>query len=500
MTARRSLVLHCPHLATDRIRQREPGLAALPLATWAMHGNRRLLTGVDAPGTRLHVGQALADAQAMHPELVLRDADPDGDAAFLARLALWTLRFTPIAAVDAPDSLILDITGCTHLFGGEASLLAKITGSLRNSGLTVIGTIASLVDAASALARDGQAGRIVPEGSDLSAIGPLPLAVLRLSSDCLSGLARLGLERVSDLLCQPRGPLVRRFGRDLMDVLDVLTGDRLRTLTSIRPPPAFLEFVNFLEPIVTRPAIDRAVDRLLALLCQQLVDAGQGARQVTLRAFRVDRDVQEITVGTGLPTRTPAHLRRLFANELERLEPDLGFERMSLEADATNDMEAAQAVMATEGPDEASRHEALSQLLDRLSQRLPVWRLAPTESHWPERSVTRVGPFDPVPKVSARSMLPAPVRLLKRPEPLMVLAEISEGPPLRLRLSGRVQDVARSDGPERIEPEWWCDTTRRTGRDYYRVELVSGARLWIGRIAALRPDRPPRWFLHGYLA
>jgi protein ImuB len=114
--------------------------------------------------------------------------------------------------------------------------------------------------------------------------------------------------------------------------------------------------------------------------------------------------------------------------------------------------------------------------------------------------VTRIGPFDPVPDAPPPSSLPAPVRLLKRPVPLMVLAEIPGGPPLRLRLDGRVHDVARSDGPERIEPEWWHDTERRTGRDYYRVELASGSRLWIGRIEAVRPDRPPRWFLHGYLA
>jgi protein ImuB len=90
-----------------------------PIATWDTYGNRRLLTGVDAPGTTLHVGQALADAQAMHPELVPRPADPDADAAFVERLALWALRFTPIAAVDPPDSLVLDVTGCADLFGDE---------------------------------------------------------------------------------------------------------------------------------------------------------------------------------------------------------------------------------------------------------------------------------------------------------------------------------------------------------------------------------------------
>ena len=81
MSDRRFLVLHLPQLATDRIRQKEPDLAGAPIATWDTQGNRRVLTGVDAPGTTLHVGQALADAQAMHPALVLRPADPAADGA-----------------------------------------------------------------------------------------------------------------------------------------------------------------------------------------------------------------------------------------------------------------------------------------------------------------------------------------------------------------------------------------------------------------------------------
>ena len=500
MSDRRFLVLHLPQLATDRIRQKEPELAGTPIATWDTQGNRRVLTGVDAPDTTLHVGQALADAQAMHPALVLRPADPAADAAFLERLALWAMRFTPLAAVDPPDGLVLDVTGCTGLFGGEASLLARVSNSLQRGGVGALAVLAGVADAAAALARAGQHSRIVQPGEEAAAVAPLPLSSLRLSYGCLAGLHRLGLQRISDVLRQPRAPLTRRFGRALMDVLDALTGDRPRTLPPVRSPPAFVEAVNFLEPIVTRPAIDRALDTLLEPLCRRLGEAGQGAREVTLRAFRVDRDVQEVTIGTGLPTRTPAHLRRLFVNELERLEPGLGFERMTLEASVTNTMAATQNAIATTGEDKAGQGEALAQLLDRLSQRLPVWRLAPGESHWPERSVVRVGPFDPVAPAARRADLPAPVRLLKRPVPLMVMATVPDGPPVQLRLDGTVHQVAWADGPERIEPEWWHDATARSGRDYYRVELRSGARLWIGRAKALRPDRPARWFLHGYLA
>jgi protein ImuB len=341
---------------------------------------------------------------------------------------------------------------------------------------------------------------VVPPGDETAAVAELPLGALRLPRDCVAGLNRLGLQSIGEMARQPRAPLMRRFGRTLIDVLDAVTGDRPRALPPVRPPPQFIESVDFLEPIVTRPSIDHALDVLLEKLCRMLAEAGQGAREVTLRAFRVDRDVQEIKIGTGLPTRVPSHLRRLFANELERLEPDLGFERMTLEAGVTNAMVATQGAMTAAGIDQVGRNEALAQLLDRLSQRLPVWRLAPGESHWPERSVVRVGPFDSVPPAIRRSDLPAPVQLLKRPLALMVVALVPDGPPERLRLDGVVHQVAWADGPDRIEREWWRDAADGPGRDYYRVELTSGARLWVGRAGALRQDRPARWFLHGYLA
>jgi protein ImuB len=105
-----------------------------------------------------------------------------------------------------------------------------------------------------------------------------------------------------------------------------------------------------------------------------------------------------------------------------------------------------------------------------------------------------------VPPAIRRSDLPAPVRLLKRPLALLVVALVPDGPPARLRLNGVVHQVAWSDGPDRIEREWWRDAADSPGRDYYRVELTSGARLWVGRAGTLRQNRPARWFLHGYLA
>ena len=499
MRRSRFLVLHLPTLPTDRLRRADPLLLGKPLAAWAAAGNRRLLTAVDAPGTNLRAGQALADAQAMHPDLVLCPAQPEADRALLEQLALRALRFTPQAMVDYPAGLMLNIAGCTTPFGDEATLLAHAVLGLEQDGIRVRAVVADVADAAAALARAGRHGVVVQPGDGRSQVEALSLSTLRLSPECLAGLHRLGLQRIGDALRQPRAPLSRRFGRDLMDALDAVTGDRPRPMSPVRPPPEFAAAETYLDPIVTRPGIDLATDRLLARLCAELAAAGRGARQVTLRAFRVDGDVQELTVGTGLPTRTPAHLRRLFAEVLERLEPDLGFERISLEAVETNAFGAGQDGIATVGDDLGGGQAALGELFDRLRQRLSVWRLSPNESHWPERAVRQTDPFAPVPRSGTWPGQEHPVRLLARPLPVMVLATVPDGPPVQVRLDGAVHAVVWFDGPDCLEAEWWHEPEGRSGRDYWRVALGNGARLWLGRAGAKSAGQPPRWFLHGYL-
>ena len=70
----------------------------------------------------LSAGMPLADARAMYPSLAVLDADADADCALLEAIADWCDRYTPLVGLDPPDGLMLDITGCAHLFGGEAAL------------------------------------------------------------------------------------------------------------------------------------------------------------------------------------------------------------------------------------------------------------------------------------------------------------------------------------------------------------------------------------------
>ena len=54
------------------------------------------------------------------------DADEAADAKTLNAIADWCDRFTPLVALDPPHGLFLDITGCAHLFGGEAAMMRLV--------------------------------------------------------------------------------------------------------------------------------------------------------------------------------------------------------------------------------------------------------------------------------------------------------------------------------------------------------------------------------------
>jgi protein ImuB len=166
-------------------------------------------------------GELLSNARSKVRDLQTRDADPAADAAALRRLALWCLRYTPIAATwdeaAGADCLFLDITGCAHLFGGEAGLLSDLDARLRGFGLVPRHGLADTAGAAWAVSHYGaEDAAIVAPGGEKAALKALPLAALRLGEGALLLLRRLGLRRIGEVMRQPRAPFAARFQAELL--------------------------------------------------------------------------------------------------------------------------------------------------------------------------------------------------------------------------------------------------------------------------------------------
>lgn len=468
-----------------------------PFAT-ATAGPVRRIAAVDEAARRAGIrpGMSVADALAVRPGLALAADDEAADRALLDRLADWCCRYTPWAAADPwPHGfgLWLDVSGCAHLFGGEEALLRHLGGRLRRGGLSARAAVADTPGAAWAWARHGSGSPCLPPRGQRDALAPLPMAALRLEPATVATLHGLGLRCVGDLYGVPRAGLAARFGRGVAQRLDQALGHETEPISPRRPPPDHGVHAAFAEPIARPEDIAEAVRRLLERLSGHLEADGLGLRRLEVTAFRVDATWRAIAVGTSRPVRAPAHLLRLLAEDLPALDPGFGIEAMRLAALEVAPLPPEQTGLGagTARPDDFAR------LLDSLGNRLGfdrIMRLAPQQSHVPERAVVPLPPAAPVPAL-AWPQRRRPVRLFSRPEPVEAMAPVPDSPPVMFRWRNRTHRVVRADAAERIADEWWRRTAAE--RDYYVVEDDSGRRFWLFREGLYGADPPPRWYLHG---
>ena len=468
-------------------------------------GRRQVVAAADQRARDLGVyqGMPLAQAQAVVPGLTVVPADLEGDARALDELAAWCLRYAPLTAPDPPNGVWIDATGCAHLCGGEAGMLADIVSRLARAGIASRTAIADTAGAAWAVARNAEAAvSVVSVGETVAALRPLPIAALRLTEATIAGLVRLGFERIDQLLAAPRAPLTLRFGPELVRRLDQALGRLPEPIEPISPPDMVSARLAFPEPLLTPEALSGVIARLSGVVCAELERRGQGARRLDLSFERVDRTHQLIGVGTARPTHQPDHLARLLDEQLERIDPGLGIEAMLLSASLTEKL-AFEQPRAGLIEDEKTKPE-VSILVDRLVNRLGarrVYRAAPVESDVPERSMRRIGPLSPSSKTAWPPALPRPARLLKPPQPVEAMAMLPDHPPAQFIWRRIRHRIRHADGPERIAGEWWTtDRERSATRDYWQVEDEEGRRFWLYRSGdAVDPATGDlRWFLHGF--
>jgi protein ImuB len=444
----------------------------------------------------------------MIPSLAIADDDPAADMALLECVADWAERYTPLVAIDPPQGLFLDITGCSHLFGGESSLIADVADRLAAQGFLLRAAIADTPAVAFAGAHFGSDSiSIISSGGDAELLDPLPIAALRLDAEIVSALDRVGLKRIGQILAAPRAPLAARFGLKLLQRLDQALGIEEEATSPRRPVPALLVERRFAEPIVLDEHITDTLSSLASTLGRILLTRGLGARELEFSLFRVDSAVFPVSISAARPLRDAGHILAIFRERFSSLgaviDPGFGFDMARLSVLGAAPMNAVQVDLSGDAFAEID----LDGLIDRIGARLgtdSVNRLVTHASHIPERTnevqAPGVAAGHPTSTSPAEGgMIARPLRLFARPEPVDVIAEVPDGPPARFYWRRATYLVARAEGPERIAAEWWRDDDFT--RDYFRVEDGDGRRFWLFRDGLYgRETNTPRWYLHGVFA
>ncbi len=466
------------------------------------------LVACDARTVSLGVrpGMALADARVRIPELRAEAADPAADLRWLERIADACDRFTPLVAIDPPNGLTLDVTGCQHLFGDEAGMIAEVETRMRRWASEVRIAAAATPEAARALARHSSA----PAPDEAAALRHLPITALELDAKATTALRRAGLKTIGALADRPPAPLAARFGPVVIDRLDRLLGRSDSRITPRRPAPSLAFERRFAEPVATVDAALEIIGELAASAALALEERQRGGRRFDVRLYRSDGHVIKLAVETGLPLRDPIRIMRLISERIgtlaDPIDPGFGFDMIRLAIERDESMQSAQ--LTLEGGPENT--EALGGLIDRLSARLGrerIVRFIARDSHMPEQTALGLPAVDKVRAASWPMQRPGepplrPTHLFHPPQPIEVTAAV-DGAPQRFRWRRQFHDVARFEGPERIAPQWWRHPPGSPDltRDYFRVEDMRGRRFWLFRYGLYGEERPtPRWYLHGLFA
>lgn len=531
----------------------KPLVLATPAAS---RGPQVVLCSQRAARFGIRPGMPVAEAVALHRHVLIEEQDPEQDRADLQKLAIWAERYSPIVGLEdgsAPQSLLLDVTGCAACFGGEDRLLQRASHEFRHHGWAVRIALADTLGAAWALAHYS-VGRISNPSQSMTdglkirpaetekALLPLPPAALRLSAETIYLLAQLGIDRIEALLALPRSAIPARFGPLLLQRLDQALGRMSEVIVPHRLPADIEAAFAFEPPTPHLAVVNQALEQLLDQVHTILHARGWGARHIECRLAHEVAAPDRIELGLVRASACPKHLGMLLHTRLEQVKLAEPVSEVKLCVVQTEPLVAEQGeFFADELP---LVQERLAALIDRLSNRLGkevVTQVVLVPDHQPEYACR----FEPMigsprrqqtgktsrrhrqqtggnrgaggsPARSAReppalrhqmeetahrqqtgetapeppSVGPRPIQLWRAPVCIEVMSAVPEGPPLRIRWEGVEQRVIRSWGPERIETGWW-----RGGdihRDYYIAATDRGMRFWV-----FRSRENGRWFVHG---
>jgi protein ImuB len=479
------------------------------------------IDAVNGAARRLGVSprQTIAQATAMVESLVLHTVPPASVSRALQQVAEAALGFGSPVAFQAPDTVWVDVSGTSHLFGGTRSLALLLAAHIRALGHSARIAVASGPSLARAFARHAdfdETGVFLADSSrETEQAGSLPIGALPISSDTVAWFARLGLLTLDELRKLPRPALAARLGVDAEAVLELIYGRDAGVLDAYHPEELPFEQQSWDTPLESIEPLLFVLKGLCARLASRLEGRGQAARELLLTIqydksiaalrrreqelgaasphdagplFRAAPLIEELKIQLGSPLAHAEELERIARARLQRetlLAPACG-----LRLQVTSITEARHWQLGLNADVGLGRIAADPSLITVLMNELSadvgdaaVGVLETHDSHLLEKSSGFVsfqslrehaGPARAAPQVRERALgapsLEArssrlPTRLIN---PIELDVPLEKGELIVLDQRGFVVESVRF--VERLESvEWWA--SKPVSRDYFRLWL-----------------------------
>ena len=323
-----------------------------------------------------------------------REWQPLRDRAMLRTVAELTRRYAPVVGLDEvplPDSLLLDVTGCAPLFGGEAGLAESLLRDLRKAGWSCRIAITSSVAIGWALthaelsarqdqqrqqsqgpvvgsadfrrSRQGASAEsivhdlpitIVPDGYELQELARLPVSTSRLDLSDLEILSHLGIRTLGQLLSLPREDLPSRFSEAGVLRVQQLAGAVDEPIVPIPEANPITALWSSDDPALGLNDIRFVLQILTTQIAEQLERRRVACSSVTCHFRFPDRTQMAVTAGVVKPTQSAELLHEVLCLRVETQATLSAMEASALDAKKAGNSTAAEpdsvpAVALTDG-------------------------------------------------------------------------------------------------------------------------------------------------------
>jgi protein ImuB len=298
-------------------------------------------------------GQSIAEAGAFIAGFDVRRLSLAALTQALSTVAEVALAFGATVALGPPDTVWVDISGSSHLFGGEAPLAEELANRVRALGHAVRLAVAPGPALARAFAhwsppqRDGKDLFLVPSERTAAAVRELPILSLPLSAECQSFLVRLGVLTLGDLAALPRQALGSRLEGETARALELAAGRDPMPLTPYKPALRVAESVSFEHGVDGTEPLLFALRGLAARLSGRLAGRGLAAESLALyieqdrsvARLRGEKPSAKLRFSLATPLHREEEIRRVVGSRLERTR--LGAPSVGLRLEAPSVVSAA---------------------------------------------------------------------------------------------------------------------------------------------------------------
>jgi len=449
-------------------------------------------------------GQTIAEACALVANLVVREVTQAEVLETLGCIAEVGLSLGTTVAVEAPDTVCVDITGSAHLQGGELALGSEFANRVRAMGHSVRVAISDGPRLARAFAHWFTPGAadpedrgvcVVPSEHTVQAFAALPLNALPLSGDTAGWFGRLGVFTIGELCALPRQALASRLGEAAASVTELCAGRDRAPLVAFSPERTITESSAWDEPVTGTEPLLFVLGGLVSRVSARLTGRGEAAQSLLLTIIydpaiaRFRGEKAELTVRFKLaaPLHRADEIRRVLSARLARAKlgaPSLGM-RLSvpkLLPAVARQLELSQLFTGLGSAVSVAAHDEIPVLIAELAAELGeenVGTLKLCDSHRPEaKSKLSPATLEPAARSSSKKarlrkvepsfaeMPGAPTRLLT--EPCELHGPLRVG--VSLAIDRSLYTIEHLRFEQRLDAvEWWGHAP--VTRDYVRLWL-----------------------------